>query len=93
MTEWRFFRGWSTEELRERLGRVVAVSRNHHGSEAEMTGEAGWHHYYSEAVIARELEGDVRFQRGRVAVDLCAMRRLVEQQQSTQRDRLCARQM
>ena len=68
MTEWRFFRGWSTEELRERLGRVVAVSRNHHGSEAEMTGEAGWHHYHSEAVIARELEGDVRFQRSRVAL-------------------------
>jgi uncharacterized protein (UPF0548 family) len=33
-----------------------------------MTGEHGWHHYHSEAVIARETEGGARLARARVAL-------------------------
>jgi uncharacterized protein (UPF0548 family) len=38
------------------------------GVEEEMTAARGWNHYHSEAVVAREPEGDERFARARTAV-------------------------
>ena len=69
MAEWRLFRGWSSEELRTRLDALTDAARNFEGTvEQEMTGEAGWHHYHSEAVIAVEAAGDERFARARQAL-------------------------
>lgn len=56
-TEWRVLRGWSPEELKVRLDRLASAPRNFDGIEHEMTADAGWHHYYSEAIIARETGG------------------------------------
>ena len=69
MTEWRLFRGWTSEELRVRLDRLATVPTNFEGAEEELTAERGWHHWHSEAVIAREADAsDVRFARARVAL-------------------------
>ena len=69
MTEWRLFRGWTSEELRVRLDRLATVPTNFEGTEEELSGERGWHHWHSEAVIAREADAsDVRFARARVAL-------------------------
>lgn len=68
MAEWRLFNSWSSETLRRRLEALTGVPRNFTAEEEEMTGDRGWHHYYSEAVIAREPEGEVLFQRARVAL-------------------------
>src|SRR6188508_1950157 len=69
MTEWRLFRGWTSEELRVRLDRLATVPTNFEGAEEELSGERGWHHWHSEAVIAREADAsDVRFARARVAL-------------------------
>jgi uncharacterized protein (UPF0548 family) len=68
MAEWRLFRGWSSAELRTRLLRLPDTPLNFDGVEADMTADNGWHHYYSEAVIAREPDLDARFQRARVAL-------------------------
>ena len=68
MTEWRLFRGWTSEELRARLERLSAASRNFDADEAAMTGDNGWHHYHSEAVIANELGENVRFERASVGL-------------------------
>src|SRR5688500_1686161 len=67
MADWRFFRGWTGDELRAHVAEAARSSRNHDGIEAGMTGDRGWHHYHSEAVIAREPAGSVLFQRARVA--------------------------
>lgn len=68
MAEWRLLRGWSAEELRARIEAAEAVERNFDAEEEDMTGETGWYHYYSEAIIARELEGTDRFERARVGL-------------------------
>ena len=53
MAEWRLFTGWPAEALRARLDALSTRSRNFEAAdEAAMTGDAGWHHYQSEAVIA-----------------------------------------
>jgi uncharacterized protein (UPF0548 family) len=41
---------------------------NFQGVEEELTGERGWHHYHSDAVIAAAGTDGQRFQRARVAV-------------------------
>ena len=69
MTEWRLWRAWTSEELRVRLERLAAAQPNFTGDEVELTGERGWHHYHSDAVIAREAaEADGYFERARVAL-------------------------
>ena len=68
MAEWRLWRGWSSDELRARLERLTEVAPNFVAAEEDMTGEQGWHHYHSEAVIASEPEGDAVFERARMAL-------------------------
>ena len=68
MAEWRLWRGWSATELKARLDRARTTRSNVGATEEEMTGETGWYHYYSEAVIATETEGDDRFARARTAL-------------------------
>lgn len=67
MTEWRALRGWSPEALRGRLD-ALGTQRNFDAAEDEMTADRGWHHYHSEAVIAREPEGEACFSRACTAV-------------------------
>ena len=68
MAEWRLLRGWSSDGLRARLEALGQTPVNFEAGEDEMTGEAGWHHYHSEAVIAQEGDGDERFARARQAL-------------------------
>lgn len=68
MAEWRLLRGWPSDALRERLQRLTGAPLNVDTDEAAMTGDAGWHHYHSEAVIAREREGNELFDRACVAL-------------------------
>ena len=68
MAEWRLLKGWSSEELRQRLDRFSSAERNFEAEEAMMTGEYGWHHYHSEAVLAREKDTNVFFERATLAV-------------------------
>ena len=69
MTEWRLLSGWTSEELRQRVERLASAEMNFTAVEGEMTGEHGWHHYHSDAVIAREPpDADVCFERARVAL-------------------------
>ena len=67
MGEWRLFTGWTAEELRERLERLTSASVNFTGTEEELTGDGGWQHYHSDAVIVPQ--GDAAsFARARVAL-------------------------
>ena len=68
MAEWRLLRGWSSDGLRARLEALGQTPVNFEAGEDEMTGEAGWHHYHSEAVIAQESDGDEHFARARQAL-------------------------
>jgi len=68
MAEWRLSRSWPAVAVKARLDLARAARPNFDASEEEMTGERGWHHYHSEAVIAREVEGDECFKRARVAL-------------------------
>jgi uncharacterized protein (UPF0548 family) len=68
MAEWRLWNRWSAESIRARLDRAGTARLNFEAVEEEMTGEHGWHHYHSEAIIASEPEGDERFTRARVAL-------------------------
>lgn len=68
MAEWRLFRRWSNDELRVRLGSLSTRRRNFDEEEERMTGEEGWHHYRSEAVIARDAADGACMQRARVAL-------------------------
>jgi uncharacterized protein (UPF0548 family) len=68
MAEWRLLRGWSTEALRARMDGLAAAGRNFDAEEEDLTGEHGWHHYHSEAIIALEPEGNERFERARVGL-------------------------
>lgn len=62
MAEWRAFRGWPAGALRARID-ALGTQRNFDAAEEEMTAERGWHHYFSEALIAREPDGDDCFSR------------------------------
>ncbi len=68
MAEWRLLRGWSSAELQARLAWLPETPLNFDGVEADMTVDKGWHHSYSEAVIAREPELEARFDRARAAL-------------------------
>ena len=69
MTELRIFRGWTSEELRVRLERLASAPKNFEGDEEELTGDRGWRHWHSEAVIAREDDpADSHFARARIAL-------------------------
>lgn len=67
MSEWRLFKRWTTEELAERLDRLSSASVNFNGAEEALTGEHGWNHYHSEAVIVAQSD-ETSFQRARVAL-------------------------
>jgi uncharacterized protein (UPF0548 family) len=68
MAEWRLASGWSSEAVRTRLDQVRTAPQNFDAIDEDLTGEAGWHHYHSEAVIATVAEGEQRFERARVAL-------------------------
>jgi uncharacterized protein (UPF0548 family) len=68
MAEWRLWSKWPAEAVKARLERARSSIVNFDALEQDMSGERGWHHYHSEAVIASELEGDDRFARARVAL-------------------------
>jgi len=68
MAEWRLWRSWPAALIRARLEQARTFPSNIEAAEEEMTGERGWHHYYSEAVIATEAAGDDRFGRARTAL-------------------------
>jgi uncharacterized protein (UPF0548 family) len=68
MAEWRFLRGWPTAAVKTRLERARSARPNVEVPESAMTGEQGWQHYHSEAVIATEAEGDGRFARAQAAL-------------------------
>ena len=68
MAEWRLLTGWSSEALRQRLEQLAGKPLNFTAVEEEMTGERGWHHYHSDAVIARDTTGDETFARARTAL-------------------------
>ena len=63
MAEWRLWRAWPATEVRARLDAATALDTNVEVPEQAMTAEDGWHHYYSEAIIAHEAEGDEHFGR------------------------------
>jgi len=67
MGEWRLLKGWTPDELRGRIERLTAARVNFNGAEEELTGEGGWHHYHSEAVIVPNAD-EAAFQRARVAL-------------------------
>lgn len=66
MAEWRVGRGWSTEALRARLDRLPTTRSVEVRDEGPV--RSGWHHYHSEAVIARDPGVDERFARARAAL-------------------------
>ena len=68
MTEWRLWSSWPAASIRARLDQARTGRLNFDAIEEDMTGERGWHHSYSEAIIANEPEGDDRFTRARVAL-------------------------
>ena len=68
MAEWRFGRSWPPEAIKARLERARTLPLNFHAAEQEMNGDSGWHHYHSEALIARESESERAFDRARVAL-------------------------
>jgi hypothetical protein len=57
MAEWRFLRGWSDDELRERLQRLAPLRRNFDAADEAMTAPAGWRRQHFEATVARERPG------------------------------------
>jgi uncharacterized protein (UPF0548 family) len=67
VAEWRLLRGWPSAELESRLERLAGAGRNFDALEPHMTGENGWHHYHSDAVIAH-VRDDEHFARARVAL-------------------------
>jgi uncharacterized protein (UPF0548 family) len=68
MAEWRLWSSWVPASIKTRLEQARTARVNFDAIEEEMTGERGWHHYHSEAVIAIDEEGDDRFTRARVAL-------------------------
>ena len=68
MAEWRLLSSWPSRAMKARLDRLASAQLNFDGVEEEMTGDRGWHHYHSEAVIARETGDEACFERARVAL-------------------------
>jgi uncharacterized protein (UPF0548 family) len=69
MAEWRLFTAWSSAALKPRLEALPHKCVNFDEvNEAEMTRERGWHHYHSEAVIARGDDVNARFARAKTAL-------------------------
>jgi uncharacterized protein (UPF0548 family) len=68
MAEWRLWSHWPAAAVKARLEQVRTVNVNFDAVEDDMTGERGWHHYHSEALIANEAPGDERFTRARTAL-------------------------
>jgi len=68
MAEWRLWSRWPAAAIKARLDEARTAPLNFDAVEEDMTGERGWHHYYSEAMIATEANGDDRFTRARVAL-------------------------
>src|SRR5687767_2628646 len=56
-TEWRFLRGWSEDELKQRLAAAQVAPRNFDEADREMSIERGWGRHFSEAVIGKEAPG------------------------------------
>lgn len=54
---WRWGRGFAPEELRERLHALPECRSSGPASDREAVSDPSWNHYYSEALIARELPG------------------------------------
>jgi len=68
MAEWRLWRSWPTAAIRTRLERARHSRTNVDAAEEDMSGDRGWDHYYSEALIAAQAEGDDVFGRVRAAL-------------------------
>jgi uncharacterized protein (UPF0548 family) len=68
MAEWRLLRGWPSVALRPRLDALAAKKVNFDAVETDMTGDRGWHHYYSEAVIGHGPDADAQFARAKTAL-------------------------
>lgn len=68
MTEWRFLRSWSSEELKRRIDRMRLAQINATIPESLMTAESGWRHCVSESLIARAAVDDLVFERAGVAL-------------------------
>ena len=68
MAHWRLWSSWPAPFIREQLEQARTARPNVDAAEEDMTGEHGWHHYYSEAVIATAADDDDRFTRARVAL-------------------------
>ncbi len=51
VAEWRFLRGWSDNELRDRLNRLHDLDLNF--TLEEIGPESGWRYYYSRALVGR----------------------------------------
>jgi uncharacterized protein (UPF0548 family) len=68
MAEWRLWRSWLPASIKERLDRARHGRVNFEAIEEEMTGDRGWHHYHSEAIIAVDTTGDDHFTRAKVAL-------------------------
>jgi uncharacterized protein (UPF0548 family) len=68
MAEWRLWSSWPPASIKTRLDRARTARVTVDAVEEDMTGESGWHHYHSEAVIAIDEAGDDRFTRARVAL-------------------------
>ena len=69
MAEWRLLTSWSSAALKARLDALPGKSVNFdEAAEEAMTRERGWHHYHSEAVIARGGDVDERFARAKTAL-------------------------
>jgi uncharacterized protein (UPF0548 family) len=54
---YRWARGFSESELERELGRLPERASTGPSSESEAARDPSWHHYYSEALIAREAPG------------------------------------
>ena len=57
MTEWRIGRGWTKQELRDRLDVVRTLGRNFDEPIEDMGLDSGWNEYFSEAIVGYEPEG------------------------------------
>lgn len=68
MAEWRALKGWSNAALQARVEKLTSAQLNFSAAEEDMTGDNGWHHYHSEAVIAHEPDDDACFERARIAL-------------------------
>src|SRR5688572_3347023 len=68
MAAWRLCSRWSAEAIKARLDEARTARLNFDAVEDTMTAEGGWHHCYSEAMIATEANGDDRFTRARIAL-------------------------